>query len=84
MGSFPGAAPAASLVTCVVLAAAVSGCGPSEVPPDQAGAIPVYNPSPDNPTQGVTLENEAENLDKIGGITKPGGESRPRKPAGPR
>lgn len=47
-----------------------AGCGSSEIPPGEASSIPVINPSPDNPTKGVTLENESENIDKIGGISK--------------
>jgi hypothetical protein len=60
------------LVKSVVLAAAPLGCGgPAEIPASQAKAIPVYNPSPDNPLKDVTLENEYQFKDKIGGMSKP-------------
>ncbi|MGE3819791.1 MAG: hypothetical protein AB7I30_10165 [Isosphaeraceae bacterium] len=59
-------------VFLVVVAGSVwgAGCGPSEIPPGEASSIPVINPSPDNPTKDVTLENESEHIDKIGGISK--------------
>ena len=52
------------------LAVAMGGCGPSEISPEDAGSIKVANPSPDNPLKDVTLDNESENLDKIGGMSK--------------
>lgn len=69
MLGIPGIKRFPSLGLPLLLIAAV-GCGPAEVASEQAGAIPVYNPSPDNPTKDVTLENESENIGKIGGISK--------------
>ena len=46
------------------------GCGGEAVPPDQAASTPVFNPSPDNPLKDVTLQNESQYKDKIGGIPK--------------
>jgi hypothetical protein len=57
-------------VTSVALATAHVGCGPSAIPPEKASAIPVYNPSPDNPLKDVTLDNEYQFKDKIGGMSK--------------
>jgi hypothetical protein len=70
------AAPAAWLaiviltVTAAVLVTAPFGCGPAAVPPDQAAAVPVHNPSPDNPLKDVNLQNEYQFKDKIGGMSK--------------
>ena len=50
------------------------GCGgPAAIPPEQAGSVPVFNPSPDNPLKDVTLNNEYQYVDKIrAGNGKPG------------
>ncbi|WP_165069697.1 hypothetical protein [Paludisphaera rhizosphaerae] len=50
------------------------GCGgPAPMTPEEAGSIPVFNPSPDNPLKDVTLNNEYQYLDKIrAGNGKPG------------
>jgi hypothetical protein len=68
----PRAAWAAWLAASFVLATAPLGCGgPPEIPTDQAKAIPVYNPSPDNKLKDVTLDNEYKYKDQIGGMSKP-------------
>jgi hypothetical protein len=64
------AARASWLVTSAVLAAIPCGCGEAPVPPDQAAAVPVHNPSPDNPLKDVNLQNEYQFKDKIGGMSK--------------
>jgi len=67
-----GAARTAAFATSVALVTALPGCGgPPAIPADQAAAIPVYNPSPDNKLKDVTLENEYQYSDKIGGMSKP-------------
>ena len=53
-----------------------AGCGPEPMAPGQASSIPLANPSPDNPYKDITLENESEHIDKIGGIS-----GLPTKPA---
>jgi hypothetical protein len=53
------AAPAA------LLALALSGCGGSSGGTEGPKPIPVVNPDPNNPLKDVSLENEAQNLDKI-------------------
>jgi hypothetical protein len=69
------AAPAAWLVsillivTSAILLTAPVGCSPPAVAPDQAAAIPVHNPSPDNPLKDVNLQNEYQFKDKIGGMS---------------
>jgi hypothetical protein len=65
-------AGAAWLVTSVGVATALLGCGgPAPIPPEQAAAIPVHNPSPDNPLKDVTLQNEYQFKYKIGGMSMP-------------
>jgi hypothetical protein len=60
-------------VPAVAIALSVSGCGGSSSNgPDGPKPIPVVNPDPNNPLNGVGLENEAQNLDKIrAGAGKP-------------
>jgi hypothetical protein len=50
------------------LALLALGCG-NPAPNEQGGVnlAPVYNPDPNSPVKGVTLENESQNLDKIRG-----------------
>jgi hypothetical protein len=49
--------------------AAPIGCSPPAVPPEQAAAVPVHNPSPDNPLKDVNLQNEYQFKEKIGGMS---------------
>jgi hypothetical protein len=58
------------IVISAPLVTAPFGCGPSAVPPDQAAAVPVHNPSPDNPLKDVNLQNEYQFKEKIGGMSK--------------
>jgi len=61
----------ACLVTSVVLAMAPFGCGGAEeIPAAKAVAIPVHNPSPDYKLKDVTLQNEYQFKDQIGGMSK--------------
>lgn len=56
----------AAAVAAGLTLAGVMGCGgPSALPPEQAGSVPVFNPSPDNPLKDVTLNNEYQYVDKI-------------------
>jgi hypothetical protein len=64
-----GAAPRLALVIFAVLVFVPIGCGPKAIPPDQAAAIPVHNPSPDNPLKDVNMQNEYQFKDKIGGMS---------------
>ena len=50
-----------------------SGCGekPEQGSPEVPVISPVHNPDPKGPLQGVGLENERENLDKIKQATAP-------------
>jgi len=57
------------MVIAAVFAAVPLGCGPPAVPPEQAAAVPVHNPSPDNPLKDVNLQNEYQFKDKIGGMS---------------
>jgi hypothetical protein len=72
MPSVRRATPAAwlTIVTAALFVPAPFGCSPPAVPPDQAAAIPVHNPSPDNPLKDVNLQNEYQFKDKIGGMSK--------------
>lgn len=58
------------LVIGAVVTWGMAGCGSSEIPPEKAASIPVANPSPNNPLKDVTLENESQHVNKIGGISK--------------
>jgi hypothetical protein len=64
-------ARASWLVTSALLASVPFGCGETAVPPEQAAAVPVHNPSPDNPLKDVTLQNEYQFKEKIGGMSTP-------------
>jgi hypothetical protein len=72
MSSVRWATPAAwlTIVTAALSVTAPFGCGPPPVPADKAAAIPVHNPSPDNPLKDVNLQNEYQFKDKIGGMSK--------------
>jgi hypothetical protein len=71
MPSLRRAAPRAwlSILTVAILVPAPIGCGPAAVPPEQAAAVPVHNPSPDNQLKDVNLQNEYQFKDKIGGMS---------------
>jgi hypothetical protein len=60
------AADAALFAGLALAAPALPGCGgPEEIPAGKAAAIPVHNPSADNPLKDVTLENEYQHKNKI-------------------
>jgi len=62
------------LVAPAVVGLSLAGCGESSGGGAGQAPIPVINPDPNNPLKDVTLENEAQNLDKIkAGNGKPSG-----------
>jgi hypothetical protein len=61
IGSYPA-------IACTVMTASLflAGCGNSST--SNMGGVqttPVFNPDPNSPVQGVTLENESKYMDKI-------------------
>jgi hypothetical protein len=59
-------------IPTAVLALSLTGCGGSTGGSSDPTPIPIVNPDPNNPLNGVGLENEAQNLDRIkAGAGKP-------------
>jgi len=56
---------AAAAVPAALLVLSLAGCGGSSGGKDGPVPIPVVNPDPNNTLNDVTLENEAQNLDRI-------------------
>ncbi len=62
-----------SLLAIGLFSPAFSGCGgnPEHGSAESPVVAPVHNPDPNSPLQGVGLENERDNLDKIKQATVP-------------
>ena len=62
-----------SLLAIGLFAPAFPGCGgnPEHGSAEVPVIAPVHNPDPKSPLQGIGLENERDNLDKINQATAP-------------